>query len=260
MTATIIHVLIAISALGFVVLDQAKGGDPLTHLLRTFAALGVILLTMLTVGAIGGSRTDARSKATASALEAKAEKEETLVDYVEAQLVAAAARQELGVQKAGVRAERLASVGFLLMLSSVIVPFVLVYLYATLPPAAPPTAGAAPQRDWHLLLAGVSFGLLFIAAARGILLAEGRQREVYAREVRETVYYGDLRRALGMAQRLDRENTDEKASVTREVIRKVMALMLERGGRDGAAAAAADTPPAAGEHEFLKIVADTLKK
>jgi len=33
------------------------------------------------------------------------------------------------------------------------------------------------RRDWHLLAAGVSFGLLFLAAARGVLAAETRQRE-----------------------------------------------------------------------------------
>jgi hypothetical protein len=146
------------------------------------------------------------------------------------------------------------------MLSSVLVPFVLVYLYMTLPPVAPSITAAAPQRDWHLLLAGVSFGLLFIAAARGILLAEGRQREVYAREVRETAYYGDLRRALGMAQRLDKKKNDATEPATEEVVRAIMALMLNHGRRETDAAAAPEPTAPAGEHEFLKFIADAVKR
>lgn len=222
-----------------------------------FAPLLVAWLSVTSALAIIGSRGDETSRKAAADLEAKADKEETLVDYVIAQLVAATARQEVAVSTAARRANRLASVGFFLMLSSVLVPFGLVYLYMTLAPTAPTTT-TAPQRDWHLLLVGVSLGLLFIAAARGILLAEGRQRDVYAREVRETAYYGDLRRALGMAQRLDREDQDVAHSATREVVRKIMGLMLERGDREQTTPAAADLP--AGEHEFLKIVTEAIKK
>lgn len=194
----------------------------------------------------------------AEALEAKAEKEETLVDYVEAQLIAAAARQEVTVRSSEARANRLSSIGIILMISSVLVPFALVYLYMSLPTLAP-SVDVPLQRDWHLLVAGVSFGLLFIAAARGILLAEGRQREVYAREVRETAFYGDLRRALGMAQRLDKEDRDATDKATREIVQRIMGLMLERGGRNTSAILTGDVP-AADEYEFLKILADAVKK
>jgi hypothetical protein len=221
----------------------------------------VVLITIYTfVDLVVGVRGFNQQRAAAEVLEAKAENQETLVDYVEAKLVAAAARQELAVCTAEGRANRLSSVGIILMVSSVLVPFALVYLYMILPatvPATPP--GAAPQRDWHLLFAGLSFGLLFIAAARGILLAEGRQREVYAREVRETAYYGDLRRALGMAQRLDVEDQETTHAATREIVRKIMSLMLERGGRDSMAVPTAETSPG-NDHEFFKIVADAIKK
>lgn len=191
------------------------------------------------------------------AVEEKAAKEGTLVDYVDAQLEAAVARQELAVQIAETRANNYSVMGTVLMIVSVVVPFLLVAVYLNTPPIAA-AASAAPQRDWHLLLAGVSFGLLFIAAARGLLLAEGRQREVYAREVQATAYYGDLRRALGMAQRLDRESPEETNAATREVVQKIITLMLERR-RDSGAPQTAETHPA-GEHEFIKLAVDTFKK
>ncbi len=220
-----------------------------------------LILSILAAGSLLPflQRDTSAARKTAEVLETTAESRETLVEYVEAQLKAAAARQEVAVQTAESRANRLSSVGFLLMVCSVLVPFALVYLYMTLPPTVPSAAGATPQRDWHLLLAGVSLGLLFIAAARGILLVEGRQREVYAREVRETAYYGDLRRALGMAQRLDKKRNDEGEAATEVVVRKIMALMLERGGGPEPLPAPAEVAPAAGD-EFLKSLIDAIKK
>jgi len=203
------------------------------------------------------ARLQVRKYREAVALETTAAQEESLVEYIEKQLVAASARQELVVATSGARADRLANAGFILMLSSVLIPFALVYLYISLdPPSA--TAGIPGQRDWHLLLAGVSFGLLFIAAARGILTAEVRQREVYGREVREVGYYGDLRRALGIAQRLDKKRGDESEAVTEEVVRKIMALLLEPD-RSVPLSATPEAPASPGEHEFLKIVSDVVK-
>lgn len=256
------HTLVFVGALWLVFIgvksSEFRDPNPLS-VLGLVAISWLSLASVLTIPVSWHTFDEKKSREAASELEAKAEKEETLVDYVEAQLIAAAARQEIAVSTAERRANRLASTGFLLMISSVLVPFGLVYLYMTLPPVGPPTASTAPQRDWHLLLAGVSFGLLFIAAARGILLAEGRQREVYGREVRETAYYGDLRRALGMAQRLDKKRNDAVETSTEEVVRTIMALMLERGGREPVATSAADLAPT-GEHEFLKIVTDSIKK
>ncbi len=198
----------------------------------------------------------------AQVLDARAEAEETLVDYVEALLRAGAKHQEASARRAGGRANVLSLIGSFLMGASVLAPLVFVALYVNLSPTTT-SSGTAPARDWHLLLAGVSFGLLFIAAARGILLAESRQRDVYAREVRETSYFGDLRRALGIAQRLDREDQDAKHTATREVVRKIMALMLERGGTKEAPSVAAVAESASlmdGQHEVLKIVSDVIKK
>lgn len=224
-----------------------------------FAIAGVVLGIMQGVFARRATAKRGMLYRKAMDLEGTASQEETLGDYIDGQLVAAAARQEVLVATSGSRADRLATTGFILMVSSVLIPFGLVYLYLSLEPTLVPFSTAAPQRDWHLLLAGVSFGLLFIAAARGILTAEVRQREVYGREVREVAYYGDLRRALGIAQRLDRKRQDDSEAATEEVVRRIMGLLLERDRSAPTLAAAPEAPAGAGEHEFLKIVSEVAK-
>ncbi len=219
------------------------------------------------------NRLEVRSNEKAIKLEDKAASEPTLVGFVSTLLKAAAERQQLSVLTAERRASNLFRVGTLLMGVSVLVPFVLVYMYLQTDPAVIakelttaglPTAEAAKasQRDWHLLVAGISFGLLFIAAARGILLSEGRQREVYAREVRETAYYGDLTRALSIAHRIDRERKDELRSITDEVVRRIVVLLLERGNKEHGSSTLSPTSDAAssGEHEFAKIITETIKR
>lgn len=120
---------------------------------------------------------------------------------------------------------------------SVLIPFGLVYLHMTLAPAVA-APGTVPQRDRYLPVAGVSFGLLFVTAARGILTAETRQRELYAREV---AYYRGLRRALGIAQCVDKSRMDDSEATTEEVVRKNMALMLERDRLGSGSARSAGT-------------------
>jgi hypothetical protein len=82
------------------------------------------------------------------------------------------------------------------------------------------------RRDWHLLAAGVSFGLLFLAAARGALNAEARQRALYTRESRIVAYYGDLIRALEVAARIDDERKDDARAETARVMVGVVDRLL----------------------------------
>lgn len=205
-------------------------------------------------------------------LENKAKQETTTVGFIEALLGAAAERQQLSVLTAERRAGNLFRVGTLLMIVSVVVPFILVAMYLQMNPTdvatqlkalgvSPADAAKASQRDWHLLIAGVSFGLLFLAAAKGILAAESKQLELYSNEVRGATYYGDLTRALRIAERLDSDRKDSKHTVTDEVVRKVIVNLLERGQVGHNVTALEENRSGIPlEHEFLKVVADALKK
>jgi hypothetical protein len=92
-----------------------------------------------------------------------------------------------------------------------------------------------------------------------MLTAEVRQREVYSKEVREVAYYGDLRRALGIAQRLDKKRGDEAEAATEDVVRRIMALLLERDRSGPTPVAPTEGPAGPVDHEFLKIVTDVAK-
>lgn len=210
--------------------------------------------------------------AEALTLEHRAKEEETIVGFTEALLRAAAERGQLSVITAERRAGKLFRVGTLLMTVSVVVPFILVAVYLQTNPneivnnlkslgVSPTDAAKVAQRDWHLLLAGVSFGLLFLAAAKGILAAESKQLEIYSSEVGKTTYYGDLARALRIAERLDSERKDNKNSITDEVIRKVIVKLLERGqlGENIVLSENAQSGSPI-DHELLKIVSEALRK
>lgn len=114
----------------------------------------------------------------------------------------------------------------LLIIAAVTAPFVLVLLYARADSvevirrlsALKAGLGSAElaklgARDWHLLLGGVSFGLLFLAAARGVTQANERQRQTYFR-VSETIrFYEDLGSYLTLEERLAKadDGANEKA-------------------------------------------------
>jgi hypothetical protein len=163
------------------------------------------------------------------------------VQFVDALLEAASERQRLALLRSERRASNLFRIGTVLMTLSVFVPFLLVAIYYQLDPASeflrlqklgvlPSPAADFARRDWHLLVAGVSFGLLFLAAARGILNAEASQREMYFREMRVANYYGDLGRALKIAARVDREpGRLSKHSIADEAMRRVIVQLLDKG-------------------------------
>jgi hypothetical protein len=241
----------------------------------TAAVLVVIVLfeiVLTTYQALLFWRTRKSIYAEVGNLENKAEKEISIVGFTETLLSAAAERQQLSVITAERRAGNLFRVGTLLMIVSVVVPFILVAMYLQTDPAtivtslkslgvSPADAAKAAQRDWHLLVAGVSFGLLFLAAAKGILAAESKQLEIYSNEVRGSTYYGDLSRALKIAERLDAERKNSKHSITEEVVRKIIVNLLDRGHLKHNASQPWEIPTGLPQdHELLKIVTDLLKK
>jgi len=61
----------------------------------------------------------------------------------------------------------------------------------------------SPAEDWHLLLAGLSYGFLILASARGLLNQEAKQRQTYFRHRRKLFDYEDLVAALNIASRID---------------------------------------------------------
>ncbi len=216
--------------------------------------LGVLLwvgITVLYVGMLQRSRLLAQLDASTAARIESIERPTrgapaapTLIAFAADQLYAAAERERLAVSRAERRLNSLYQIGTLLVLLSVLVPFVLVYLYVTSDPILrlqrlrglgvdPKTLAEVSQRDWHLLVAGVSFGLLFLAAARGILNSESRQRDAYRAAAERETYYGDLSRALRIADRLAEDEHEYAEQVRNPAVRRVIDRLLERAPREG---------------------------
>jgi hypothetical protein len=155
-------------------------------------------------------------------------------------------QQRLLLVKSEARLQRLYSLGTVLLVLSVLVPFVLVTIYLstnTLDALAqlikagvdPKTASEVARRDWHLLVAGVSFGLLFLASARAIVAAEARHRETYFALSRRVNYYADMSSALRLADRLDSDSKADGATRQQAVRLLINQLLVgvKNQGADG---------------------------
>jgi hypothetical protein len=146
--------------------------------------------------------------AEADALAEEAKKTDlSLQEVITALLDEAAKRQSALLVQSERRLNTLYKAGLSLMVSAVLVPFFQVSLYLrtdTVHLVSQLTKLGLDSKDiatlaspdWHLLLVGATFGLLFLAAARSILLAEEKQRSAYFRLAESVTYYGDLSRFL----------------------------------------------------------------
>lgn len=129
-------------------------------------------------------------------------------------------------------------IGTSLLILGVLVPFLLVLFYFQFDPEGqiealialgvqPANALEASKRDWHLLVAGASFGILFIAAARGIFSSESRHREIYNRQEKVIDVYSRMIQGLEISARLDNELGDDTATHSIEAMVLISKNMLE---------------------------------
>jgi hypothetical protein len=141
-------------------------------------------------------------------------------DFLKDQLRLSAERGRLLMLRAEVRANRLYSIGTVLTVLSVLAPIGAIAVYASIQPLPAETLnvlrslrgtnGLLPsgisvsvQRDWHILLSGISFGFLFLAAAGAIFGQHRRQMETVLTLGRDVDYYNSLVGAVEIATRAD---------------------------------------------------------
>ena len=178
------------------------------------------------------------------AAEDRAKTPRPLVESLGDMLSAASNRQSLLLLKSERRLQRLYTLGTWLITLSVLVPFLLVWVYWSWNPidvlsrlkaagVSPADASDIAHRDWHVLAAGVSFGLLFLAAARGVIGSEARHRDTYFLLNRRVSYYADLNSALQMADQLANHEQADKA-VRIEAVKRVISQLLESARIQGA--------------------------
>jgi hypothetical protein len=147
------------------------------------------------------------------------EKNEPIVKYVDKILNLVIERDKLTMIKARGRSNYLFFIGTFLMILSVFAPVVTIGIYMTTEPISYETIevlkniksqlGVVPsikdiinQRDWRILLSGISFGFLFLAAARALLRQENRQITTYINLNRRISLFENTASALKIAERI----------------------------------------------------------
>lgn len=138
-----------------------------------------------------------------------------LVELIEASLNVLTERARLTMLLAQNRANKLFIIGVILMIVSVFAPVVSTFLYLNsnplefiekVPSIEGRTFEVPIQRDWRILVSGISFGFLFLAAARGILKQEAQQRETYFKLDNRITYYENTITALKIDYYLQKKN------------------------------------------------------
>jgi hypothetical protein len=168
-------------------------------------------------------------------LEKESESEETISDFVQNVLESASQRQQLLMLQSERRSGILFKIGVTLMTISVFAPLILLGAYITIDPFSSllqlqslgvETKDLANhlQRDWHLLASGVAFGLLFLAAARGLLAQEAKQRATYFRVSESITFYKDLIGGLRIARRCDKKGDNELSKI---VLQRILQALLQ---------------------------------
>lgn len=157
-----------------------------------------------------------------------------LLTFIEQQLNLTIERERLTMLAAHTRAQRLASVGTIVLLLSLLAPLISTLTYVNTVPTADEirTAQAVTKDakmtpdqlskvlgpDWRVLLSGLSFGLLLLAAARGIMKQEQQQREMYFRVAQRVTSFENMVSALRISDRLEKEGQSWQLPSTLELI------------------------------------------
>lgn len=170
--------------------------------------------------------------------EEKATSKVSLIDFIKVELNVATERERLTMILAQSRSNRLYFIGIILMILSVFAPIASIFIYVTMNPLepieqlkalglAPTNISNLPQKDWHILISGISFGLLFLAAARGIFRQEEQQRSTYFKLGRRITFYENIVSALRINNQLYKENEGpENTKLIEKIIDKLVEIPL----------------------------------
>lgn len=179
------------------------------------------------------------------------EKKESIVKYIDKVLNLVIERDKLTMIKARGRSNYLFFIGTFLMILSVFAPIATIGIYMTTEPVSDNTLyllkeirsqlGVTPQvkdiisqKDWRILLSGVSFGFLFLASARSLLRQESRQIATYINLNRRISLFENTASALKIVEKIaldgdgdgfSRENLPPELLVNHLIIRIVKLLL-----------------------------------
>ena len=199
-----------------------------------------------------------------------------MVEFVEAVLKVASLREEVAMSIAQGRSGRLFIIGSFLMVLSVFAPFGSAIIYWQADPLndeivmhleqlknktgfVPTKESISFKKDWRILFSGLSFGFLFLAAARGILRQEARQSSTYFKTAERVTYYENLARALLINERLQGEaGHSENDKLIQRIIEKLFASPQQASEEE--AATDSDTANGVPFKEQVETIVNSLKR
>lgn len=167
-------------------------------------------------------------------------------EFFQAQLQFVAERARLLMIKAESRANRLYAIGTILTVISVFAPVASVLIYLNLDPLPsdlietvnelrspdgdfPDGLVISASKDWRVLLSGISFGLLFLAAAGALFAQNGRQMNTMLRLGRDVDYFDAVVSAAEIRRKAEEEELDDPM---RKLVDEVVSNLLYRETQD----------------------------
>ncbi|MDJ0910715.1 MAG: hypothetical protein QNI99_16055 [Woeseiaceae bacterium] len=170
-------------------------------------------------------------------------------EFFQRQLQLVAERARLLTVKASSRSHSLFWMGTILTVMSVFAPFVSISIYLNLEPLPQEvvdgierlrgTDGNLPSgidvsiaKDWRVLVSGISFGFLFLAAAGALFAQYRRQMEIVFQLGKDVDYFDAVVSAAEIRQRANKENLDLRMS---DLVDDVIKMLLNRNSRNGEA-------------------------
>lgn len=158
------------------------------------------------------------------------EKKESIVKYIDKVLNLVIERDKLTMIKARGRSNYLFFIGTFLMILSVFAPILTIGIYITTEPLSvdmlnllkeiksqlgvtPQIKDIISQKDWRILLSGISFGFLFLASARSLLRQESRQIATYINLNRRISLFENTASALKIAEKIALDGEGEGLSI-----------------------------------------------
>jgi len=185
----------------------------------------VLLIGIGLAASLGEAARQRSQKAVVASAEQSLSDQASFAEHVERELRVLAERERLILVQSSGRSNWLFIVGNALILASVGAPVasLLLYLQASSP-------------EWHLLAFGVAFGLLLLAAARGVARQEGHQRDTY---FRLTMRIAEYERSISVLRIATKASPPDSALV-QDVSSKILWRLLQSGLIDSQSSASAE--------------------
>jgi len=200
-----------------------------------------------------------------------AERDLSTLELLDRAIRLAINREEATMLRAERRVDMLFRIGLLFLVASVVAPLLSASLYWNLDPLPTTTVqslkdlrttlGTLPenttvqvQRDWRILLGGISFGFLFLASAAGLMKQQGRQTDIYFRIGERVKFFERLASVVTLNAAAERNRTDGYDRELVTLVTEKLLLLENAAAKENSGGDAKDgQPPSSTGSEILRL-------